>query len=87
MTVLTMTVGLPEVSCLLLLLLSRVQSETVSTKSGAVIGSEHQFLGLHRNGTYHSFQGIPYAQPPLGSLRFRDPVEVAAWEQPLSRLG
>ncbi|XP_072948633.1 esterase E4-like [Epargyreus clarus] len=29
---------------------------------------------------YYSFQGIPYAKPPLGSLRFKAPQEPESWE-------
>lgn len=29
---------------------------------------------------YYSFQGIPYAKPPLGSLRFKDPQPLEPWE-------
>ncbi|KAM3955591.1 LOW QUALITY PROTEIN: alpha-esterase 48 [Aphomia sociella] len=29
---------------------------------------------------FYSFQGIPYAKPPLGSLRFKDPQPLEPWE-------
>ncbi|XP_075214428.1 juvenile hormone esterase-like [Lycorma delicatula] len=29
--------------------------------------------------TYYSFQGIPYAKPPIGSLRFKEPEPVEHW--------
>ena len=43
----------------------------VETSSGAV-------RGVHA-GDVAVFQGIPYARPPLDDLRFRAPVEPAAW--------
>ncbi|XP_059046858.1 juvenile hormone esterase-like [Achroia grisella] len=30
--------------------------------------------------SFYSFQGIPYAKPPLGSLRFKDPQPLEPWE-------
>uniref|UniRef100_A0A182IZ60 Carboxylic ester hydrolase n=1 Tax=Anopheles atroparvus TaxID=41427 RepID=A0A182IZ60_ANOAO len=36
-------------------------------------------------GEYYSYQGIPYAQPPVGALRFRPPVPVESFvEDPLN---
>jgi len=35
--------------------------------------------GLQRDGVFE-FLGIPYAEPPVGSLRFRAPQERASWE-------
>ncbi|GLH15208.1 Esterase SG1, partial [Gryllus bimaculatus] len=29
---------------------------------------------------YYSFQGIPYAQPPVGALRFKDSLPPAPWK-------
>jgi len=66
-------------SFFLLLLFRKALLVKVETKSGVVVGAELGFGGLRRNGTYFSFQGIPYAQPPLGKLRFHDPVPVESW--------
>lgn len=35
--------------------------------------------GLVENGS-HAFRGIPYAEPPVGDLRFRPPVPRARWD-------
>ncbi|CAD0198627.1 unnamed protein product [Chrysodeixis includens] len=32
------------------------------------------------DGEYYSFKGIPYAQPPIGQLRFKAPLPVKNWE-------
>lgn len=29
---------------------------------------------------YYSFKGVPYAEPPIGDLRFRSPVPIAPWQ-------
>ncbi|PWW23882.1 carboxylesterase type B [Geodermatophilus normandii] len=44
----------------------------VQTAEGAVQGS--------RPGDYRLFQGIPFAAPPVGDLRFRPPAPVQPWQ-------
>ena len=44
----------------------------VGTKSGKV-------EGYPENGMI-AFKGIPFAQPPVGELRFKPPVPVAPWD-------
>ena len=46
----------------------------VVTSSGAVMGTTDP-----RTGT-QVFRGIPYAQPPVGNLRFKAPVPATPWE-------
>ncbi|MEU4118720.1 carboxylesterase family protein [Kitasatospora sp. NPDC028055] len=42
-----------------------------ATDAGTVLGSAHD--------GYRTYQGIPYAAPPVGALRWRDPQPVAPW--------
>lgn len=45
------------------------ESPTVKTKSGELLGKiSTTFLDKRK---FYAFQGIPYAKPPLGLLRFR----------------
>ncbi|EEB19354.1 Esterase FE4 precursor, putative [Pediculus humanus corporis] len=36
-------------------------------------------ISVRNNFPYFSFQGIPYAQPPVGNLRFKAPLPVKPW--------
>lgn len=49
---------------------------TVTTRFGAVSGVE--FHGDYEGIT--QFRGIPFAAPPVGDLRWRDPVDPAPWQ-------
>lgn len=44
----------------------------VGTKKGNISGVEME--------GYSVFKGIPYAKPPVGELRFREPIELDSWE-------
>ncbi|MGB2713119.1 MAG: carboxylesterase family protein [Vicinamibacterales bacterium] len=63
------------VSGLLTLLTTGARSQEVSclvsTSSGAVQGLD--------SGTTCSYQGIPFAAPPVGNLRWKPPQSAAAW--------
>jgi len=52
---------------------------TVKTASGNVRGSSKTFTGQDGQGDYYSFKGIPYAEPPVGDLMWRDPVPINNW--------
>ncbi|XP_017874200.1 PREDICTED: esterase B1 [Drosophila arizonae] len=52
----------------------------VQTKSGPVVGKHCTSI---YGDDYVSFERIPYARPPLGVLRFKAPMPVVAWKQPL----
>ncbi|NXK88245.1 CHLE Cholinesterase, partial [Formicarius rufipectus] len=51
------------------------EDDLITTKEGTVRGTNLQVLG----GTVTAFLGIPYAQPPLGRLRFQKPQPREKW--------
>ncbi|RZC36248.1 COesterase and/or Abhydrolase 3 domain containing protein, partial [Asbolus verrucosus] len=54
------------------------KSLIVRIKNGLVRGREDTTVGF--NLTYFAYQGIPYAEPPTGDLRFEPPVPKRNWE-------
>ena len=54
---------------------------TMQTRLGSITGHKQRLSG---GGTVYSFKGIPYAKPPLGSLRFKKPQPFGAWPTTLS---
>ena len=57
-----------------LLALSLAAAAQVRTESGAVEGSRSA------DGKVQIFKGIPYAAPPVGPLRWKEPQPVASWK-------
>lgn len=57
-----------------------VKPPYVETRLGGVYGLRKDYLGRYVD----TFLGIPYAQPPLGSLRLRAPEPAYAWETPIN---
>nr|CAD7397689.1 unnamed protein product [Timema poppensis] len=49
----------------------------IRTEEGSVRGRTRTSVW---GDTYYSFQGIPYAEPPVGNLRFKAPRPVIPWE-------
>lgn len=39
----------------------------------------HEIAGVN-DSSFYAFQEIPFAAPPIGSLRFQPPVEPASWD-------
>ena len=48
----------------------------VLTTSGCMVGTEMEYS--------EGFLGVPYAQPPLGDLRWQRPHPIEPWEEPFS---
>jgi len=55
-----------------LTLLATSSGPQVKTLSGVVEGKN--------DGAVHAFLGIPYAQPPVGDLRWKQPLPAASWK-------
>lgn len=49
----------------------------VNTDGGQVSGTEERTRGTDIR--FFAWKGIPYAEPPVGNLRFRDPVPHQGW--------
>ena len=52
------------------------RAPTVQTKAGAVVGTI-ETLPLGKSA--YEYLGIPYAEPPIGDLRFSAPKPVKPW--------
>jgi carboxylesterase type B len=52
----------------------------VNLTDGAVVG---RFMTSNSGRTIRAFMGIPYAEPPVGELRFKAPRRVKPWENTL----
>lgn len=48
----------------------------LKTKSGPIMGVQRRTM---YGDKYYSFEGIPFARPPVGNLRFKSPVPVEPW--------
>lgn len=57
---------------------NKLTSRIVHTKYGSVSGVIVHLEGRHLDPV-EAFRGIPYASPPIGSLRFMPPVTGALW--------
>ncbi|XP_026499945.2 esterase E4-like [Vanessa tameamea] len=66
---------------LLLLLEIRTLNVKVNVKQGTLIGNRE--ITVFGEKFYYAFYGVPYAQAPVGKLRFVDPKPVKKWTKPL----
>ncbi|KAL4713623.1 hypothetical protein ACJJTC_017664 [Scirpophaga incertulas] len=55
---------------------SNMSNPIVTVTEGKLRGSTNK---LFDGSTYYSFKGIPYAQPPIGTLRFKAPLPSKPW--------
>ncbi|CAD7015194.1 unnamed protein product [Ceratitis capitata] len=60
-------------------LVKPIKTVKVQVRQGVVVGREER---LPNGEPYNVFQGIPYALPPLGNLRFQPPVPLEKFETP-----
>jgi len=58
--------------------------EVVQTRVGAIRG---KLLTTDDGLSHYCFLGIPYAQPPVGKLRFKSPLPVRPWTKTLEAFG
>ncbi|KAK4880294.1 hypothetical protein RN001_008440 [Aquatica leii] len=61
---------------LLLALINLNKAVVIRIKDGKIRGS---ILQTRKSRNYYSFKGIPFAKPPVGSLRFKDPEPPIPW--------
>ncbi|XP_015171822.1 PREDICTED: cholinesterase 2-like [Polistes dominula] len=78
MTNLSLVLFLVVQLCLIKLSLTFEYSPIVQTTKGPVKG--RVFTTIRESKRYHSYRGIPYAQPPTGYLKFAAPKEPNAWK-------
>nr|CAD7589751.1 unnamed protein product [Timema genevievae] len=50
---------------------------TLNVTGGNIMG---RIKSTKSSKTFYSFQGIPYAAPPVGDLRFKSPQAVESWD-------
>lgn len=57
-----------------------MSSVQVQVQQGIVAGLQEK---LPNRGNFFAFRGIPYAKPPVGKLRFKDPKPLAKFSSPI----
>ncbi|XP_064089784.1 venom carboxylesterase-6-like [Macrobrachium nipponense] len=56
----------------------RPPPDRIETTSGPIAGMEETST---KGNTFYSFYSIPFAEPPVGDLRFKMPTQVKDWEE------
>ncbi|XP_060517160.1 pyrethroid hydrolase Ces2e-like [Cylas formicarius] len=67
---------LRQVVCVYLLSIASAADLLIDLPDGTIRGSET----ITENYTYNAYRGIPYAKPPVGTLRFQAPVPNDPWD-------
>lgn len=78
MTHLRLSVYLLAVFVRIISVVDEYDGPTVMTTAGIVRGLKRPAVGNHR--TVYAFTGIPFAKPPIGTLRFRKPQPIDPWQ-------
>ncbi|XP_068230794.1 juvenile hormone esterase-like [Palaemon carinicauda] len=55
------------------------QTKEIQLKEGVIQGTGESFSKSDSSFFFYSFRGIPYAAPPVGELRFKDPQPPLPW--------
>ncbi|KAI4457256.1 carboxylesterase [Holotrichia oblita] len=65
--------------CIIFCILAAIKCENIRVriKDGEIQGK--QKITVDKGKTYYSFQGLPYATPPVGDLRLADPQPPKKW--------
>uniref|UniRef100_A0A1B6CM21 Carboxylic ester hydrolase n=1 Tax=Clastoptera arizonana TaxID=38151 RepID=A0A1B6CM21_9HEMI len=75
----TLVIGFVFLSCFTFCH-GQTNAPTIQTTKGSVTGMQLLLNSSTSTAKYvNVYRGIPYAQPPVGALRFKPPVEPSAW--------
>ena len=55
----------------------KISEVTLNLNEGDFIGTRYE------NANVELFKGVPFAQPPVGELRWKPPMPVKSWDEPL----
>ncbi|XP_078001062.1 acetylcholinesterase-like [Glandiceps talaboti] len=65
---------------LLLAITTNADDPSVEISTGKLVGISVQFTHGDTQHTVNVYKGIPFAEPPIGDLRFQPPVPVSPWD-------